>query len=488
MNVAEFDLGLGHDAGHDLVAVEALAGGGVQGDHLTGLQLAAGHDRRGIEAEDAGLGTDVEPAALVRTPADGAQAHAIDEADEDAAIGADDAGGAIPRAEAAERPAIVREQVEGFRPPDVRLRVPDRRNGEPQGAEQAPVLLKGEVLDPFVEAARVAHLGRKEVAAGQGWIQAAGEGVDRVAGRLHRVDFAVVAREAERLRQRPVRERVGAVAAMEARDASLERGVVQVRIEVGKLGAGHEPLVADEPGRERTDVDGEAGLLEAFSEFEPLEEQPAFRRGHIALDLQQDLFDGTGADVAGLLGERVVVGGNGAEAEELNGTGRQLFAHDGASGFDSRGLGFQEEDDADGEGVFRLQVAGTFEAELLGFFLEVRLRDGNGESRAVAGFAADPAAVLHALESGERFLNDFERGFAVFRGDAADPAGIAAHFVGVEQFAAAEACQPGRYVHRCPSRGPVERFGPQLIFVPIMIADGKMLVGVRAKLAGGLRL
>ena len=200
------------------------------------------------------------------------------------------------------------------------------------------------------------------------------------------------------------------------------------------------------------------------------------------------MFDGTGAHVARLLGERVVVGGNGAEAEELNGTGRQLFAHDGASGFDSRGLGFQEEDDADGEGVFRLQVAGTFEAELLGFFLEVRLRDGNGESRAVAGFAADPAAVFHALEGGERFLNDFERGFAVFRGDAADPAGIAAHFVGVEQFAAAEACQPGRYVHRCPSRGPVERFGPQLIFVPIMIADGKMLVGVRAKLAGGLRL
>ena len=60
--------------------------------------------------------------------------------------------------EAAERPPAVGEQVEGVLAPDVGLGVPHRRDRQPQGPQQAPVLLEHQVLDPLVEAGRVAHL------------------------------------------------------------------------------------------------------------------------------------------------------------------------------------------------------------------------------------------------------------------------------------------------------------------------------------------
>ena len=76
-----------HNSSASLVVIEPLAGLGVEGDHLSRLQLAAGHDVRRIDAEHARLAGDVEPAALVRTPAHRPQAHAIDGADEHLAVG-----------------------------------------------------------------------------------------------------------------------------------------------------------------------------------------------------------------------------------------------------------------------------------------------------------------------------------------------------------------------------------------------------------------
>src|SRR5262249_1125641 len=95
---------LGGGAGQDLVAVEALVGQGVQGDHLAGLELAAGDDGGGGDVEDPRPAGDVEPAAVVGAPAHGAQAHAVDQAGDDAAVGGDDAGGAVPGAQAAVGP------------------------------------------------------------------------------------------------------------------------------------------------------------------------------------------------------------------------------------------------------------------------------------------------------------------------------------------------------------------------------------------------
>ncbi len=70
VNIAEFGLRLGHHASHDLIAVEPLAGRGVEGDHLAGLELPAGDDRCVVEPEHPGLAADVQPASLVGTPPD----------------------------------------------------------------------------------------------------------------------------------------------------------------------------------------------------------------------------------------------------------------------------------------------------------------------------------------------------------------------------------------------------------------------------------
>jgi hypothetical protein len=113
-------------AAHGLVVVEAFAGLGV--DHLAGLELAAGNDTCGIDAEDPGLAGDVEPAALVGTPAHRAETHAIDGADEDAAVGGNEARGTVPGAQAAVVPAAVTEEVNRFLAPELGLRVPDRRD------------------------------------------------------------------------------------------------------------------------------------------------------------------------------------------------------------------------------------------------------------------------------------------------------------------------------------------------------------------------
>ena len=71
------------------------------------------------------------------------------------------------------------------------------------------------MLDPFVEACGVAHVGREELATWQNGIKSAGVGVNRIAVGFEGVDFAVVAQEVERLGQGPVGIGIGAVAAVE---------------------------------------------------------------------------------------------------------------------------------------------------------------------------------------------------------------------------------------------------------------------------------
>ena len=72
---------------------------------------------------------------------------------------------------------------------------------------------------------------------------------------LQRVDLAVVAHHAERLRALPGGEGVRAVALMEDRDGGLELRVAQIRIEVGQLRRDEEPFVDDGFGREGRNVE-----------------------------------------------------------------------------------------------------------------------------------------------------------------------------------------------------------------------------------------
>ena len=154
---------------------------GVEGDHLTGLELSAGDDGRVVDAEDAGLAGDVEPAALVAEPAHRTQAHAIDQADEDLAVGGDDAGGAVPAPEAAEGAAIVGEDVDAVRP----------QTSASLSQTGGMVSRRARSSDQFFSSIRCSShssrlaesliFGVSRSPAGQGRLQAAGVGVDGVA-------------------------------------------------------------------------------------------------------------------------------------------------------------------------------------------------------------------------------------------------------------------------------------------------------------------
>src|SRR5262249_54083799 len=123
------------------MVIESLAGLGIERDHLAGLELAARDDRRGIDAEHARLAADVEPAALVRAPADRPQTHAIDSADEHPAIRRDQPRWSIPGAQAPVCAPTVAKEVNRFLAPELGFRVPHRRNAQTQGAQEAPAAL-----------------------------------------------------------------------------------------------------------------------------------------------------------------------------------------------------------------------------------------------------------------------------------------------------------------------------------------------------------
>ena len=70
-----------------------------------------------------------------------------------------------------------------------------------------------------------------------------------------RVDLAVVAEEAERLRELPRRERVGAEALVHHRERAHHRLVVEVAVEAGELLGEEQALVDDRARREARDVE-----------------------------------------------------------------------------------------------------------------------------------------------------------------------------------------------------------------------------------------
>ena len=289
VDVAQFLLRFGDHPLQDLVAVGPLAGGGVQCDHLPRLELAAGHDVGIVQAEHAALAADVQPAPAIGAPAHRAQAHPIHHTQQRAAIGGHDAGRTVPRTQAAVGTAHIGKQLEGFRPPHVFLGVPHRRDAQSHRAFQAPALFQREELQPFVQAAAVAHLLRQQFAVGHGLV--AGQTADvrrhRVAVGADRVDLAVVGGEAERLGQLPVRQRVRAVAAMEDGDACFNRLVREVGVEVTQLRTGEQALVADEAYAQAGHIHIEAAFRQGGLQLQPPAVQPALGLCRIAGDGEQ---------------------------------------------------------------------------------------------------------------------------------------------------------------------------------------------------------
>src|SRR5262249_1014221 len=148
---------------------------------------------------------------------------------------------------------------------------------------------------------------------------------------------------------------------------------------------------------------------------------------------QPRLVYGAGAEGSGRGGQRVLVGGYGPPAEPVDRTAGEGVLDEGPGLVDLGRVGVEEKEDADGQAVLGPQVPGLVELEALGLFLEEGLRDLARQASAVAGVAADAAAMLEGFESCQGCPHDFRRGLAVFGRHAADAAGVTAHVVRVQE-------------------------------------------------------
>ena len=269
-----------------------------------------------------------------------------------------------------------------------------------------------QILEPLVEAGRVAHLRAVNSSPpGSGGFKPRAN-ADTALRFVRTVLISPLWHvRPERLRERPVRERVGAVPAVEGDDAGFERGVLQIGVVVAELRAGHQPLVADEPGRKRADVSRSTRFGEPLAKFEPAEEQPAVGGGRIALDLEEDVLDGRRAAVRWAFSAACPRswGPRGSRATSHRAAG-QHFAHDACADLLFAGrFALEEEDDADGECVFfsMQSCPRPIKAKSFRLFAEKRVRQRCNKSRAIAGLAADPRYV-HRLERGDGFTQNFD--------------------------------------------------------------------------------
>jgi hypothetical protein len=109
------------------------------------------------------------------------------------------------------------------------------------------------------------------------------------------------------------------------------------------------------------------------------------------------VLDRPGSGLPGELRQGVLIRRDRAEPQPGARTAGQGVADQLLRRIDLCRVAVEDEDDADGEPVFGLKVAGVVEAEPLGFLFEERLRELAEEAGAVAGVAADAAAVFECL-------------------------------------------------------------------------------------------
>ena len=189
------------------------------------------------------------------------QTVAIQHATGVTAIGEHDAGRTVPRLQV-HRVVL----VEGAQ---IRVHVldvlPSRRDQQAHGAKQIHAAHHQHFQHVVQRAGiRTGHVDQRPDFGHVGQ-QSRGKGVAArlgpVAITADGVDFAVMGQIAERLRQPPLRQGIGGEALMEQTDRGLQPLVAEVGIEHRQVGRHHQPLVADQPTRQRRRVvDRIAGL------------------------------------------------------------------------------------------------------------------------------------------------------------------------------------------------------------------------------------
>ena len=254
----------------DLLVGDDAALVGVDKEHLSGLQTALGDDMLVVDLrQHAGFGGEHKVAVIGELPAAGTEAVAVEQGAHLRAVGEDDVGRAVPRFD--QRVVVLVERAHvGV---ELVVVLPCRRQHHRDGVRQGAA---GEVqqFEAFVERAGIRIAGRGDrqqrlELAEQFGAQAAFAGRQPVAVALDRVDLAVVGEQAERLRERPARERVRGEARVHNRDLRLHARIRQVGEERGELHRGEHALVGDGAGRQRREVDADL-MLDALADAEGL--------------------------------------------------------------------------------------------------------------------------------------------------------------------------------------------------------------------------
>ena len=203
------------EVGFDLCIGEELAGGGIHRDHLAGAKLTLPHDAGLVNRHRADLGAGDDEAIIGNDKAGGTQTVAVEGGTNNAPIGEREGGGAIPRLNETSvvlvKSAQGRTQIGNLLP-----RLGDKhRHGVADIAPGHHQQLKGVVQHRRVGAAFVKH-GEE----GGGAINHIAEEIRRqiehtVAGThpigvaLHRINLAIMRKQAERLGALPRRESIG---------------------------------------------------------------------------------------------------------------------------------------------------------------------------------------------------------------------------------------------------------------------------------------
>ena len=437
----------------DGVGVEDLAGLGVDGEDLARADTALGDDVFRLVVPHADFRRQGDVAVLGGDPARRAQAVAVEQADRVATFGHDHAGRAVPRLHVHGVVFVEGTQV-GVHGLDV---LPRRRNDHPHATEQVDaagdhqlehVVHRGRVgayaVDQRAELFQVRDQFVRELGAtGLGPVAVTGDGVD----------LAVVGEEAERLRQRPLRQGVGGEALVEHADRGLQALVTEVRIEGGEVRRHHQALIDDGLVREAADVvvgvfgvgnrraatgteqlDGELLIAQAFTADEHL------------LDLRQAL-QGQATEDAG-------VDRHFAPANQFQAGSQDFAVHVFASGF---GLGVVLVEEHHAHGVLLGQLAaegflGNGAQELIGLLHQ--------QTATVTGLAVgvDTAAVGHAGQCLHGGLQKVVARFARHMGDQAKTTVV------LEFFGMVQTCFHRHFLTRFASQ-----VGKSLLIQPLTI-------------------
>ena len=428
------EVGVAGEAGLDFLVVEEFAGGEVEGDHAAGAEATGLDDLAGEVVHEAGFGAEDDVAVVVDLVAGGAQAVAVEGGADDAAVGEEDRGGAVPGLHHA---GVVAEEGLGLGGEGGVL-FPGGGHHQHAGV-QGVASAEGDELEGVVEVGGVAQarldhgLEVVEAVAPDAVGGGVFAGAHEVAVAADGVDFAVVRHHPEGMGEVPGGEGVGRVALVEDGEGGGELGGLEVHEVFADLRGGEQALVNDGAAAEGADVEAfELGVVGLVLDGVLREEEAALELvvGDVVLAGDEGLDD-EGLGIEGLATEAGGVDGDFAPAEE-----GEVFGLDGVfDEFAGVGLGVVvvagDEDHADAE------VGVAEEGFALGG--EVVLKELDGElgeqAGAVAGdgIGVDGAAVGERLEGRDRAVENVIRSFSGQLRNEPDATGIVFLFSGIER-------------------------------------------------------